>query len=63
MGVSSKGVGYLPREVSVWGAEFVSAQTNGGLHLPRTEFLTHSCENITLLQLLLWAVIKRKMTS
>ena len=28
----------------------------GGVHHPRTEFLTHACENITFPQLMLWTV-------
>ena len=38
-------------------ARGVSAQRNAGIHPPPwTEFLTHTCENIPFLQLLLQAV-------
>ena len=62
--VSAWGVclwGCLPREEGVFALGVYIPWTQRQTPPPRTEFLTHACENITFPQLLLRTVTKQKL--
>ena len=70
-GVSAQGVvcpggGVCPGHVCPGGAVclggvYLGGVCLGGVHHPRTEFLTDACESITFPQLLLWVVINEPL--